>query len=328
MKHLQEPFQITAENMALPRTHGRIGPLAPVDTDSALRGRGTFGAHGFDFEVRRGGGEGVLVFSGEAPPAPARSALVDAVFSRFSEMSTIELRAGTSPVEILRHAFYQEPEPWHYRGDRYPLPLSYRNTGDIRHPARTKPTERLLYRRYCAGNDKTFSLRTFSFDEHFELFCSWMNDPEVAHFWELAHEPSRLRDYLRERIEDPHVIPMIGYFDDDAFAYFEVYWSKEDRLGPYYDANDYDRGFHMAVGDARYRFQGHGRYWFLSMAHFLFLDDPRTMQLVGEPRVDQARVRGWSKTTPWEIVKEFDFPHKRAVLMTLSRERFFGSFQI
>ena len=155
-----------------------------------------------------------------------------------------------------------------------------------------------------------------------------MNDPEVAYFWELSYGPTRLDAYLRERLDDPHMMPMIGYFDDDPFAYFEAYWSKEDRLGPHYDAHDHDRGFHMAVGDKRYRFSGFGRYWFLSMSHFLFLDDPRTMRQVGEPRVDQERVRGWAKTTPWEIVKEIQFPHKRAILMMLPRERFFEGFSL
>jgi len=320
------PGRLAIDNLALRRGHAELGPLEPAGPDGGARGRGKLGAHAFEIDV--GQGDLALRFPHGGPPELEQRALVDAVFARFPGAATIDVRAGATSTAHRRHTFYQRPDLWHHRGDRNPLPLSYRDTGAIRHPERHKPQARVLYRRHCAGAERTFSLQRFSFEDHFELFCAWMNDPEVARFWELAHEPSRLRDYLHERADDPHTIPMIGYFDDDPFAYFEVYWAKEDRLGPHYDADDHDRGFHMAVGDPRYRFQGLGRQWFLSMAHFLFLDDPRTMRLVGEPRVDQVRVKNWSKSTPWEIVKEFDFPHKRAVLMMMGRERFFGSFQL
>jgi len=322
-----KPARIPIENLILPRCYAEIGPLEP-DGAGVMRGRGRLDARSFEIELHTGGGEAVLRFGEGASSEPEVRSLVDALFTRHTEVSTIAVLAGAASCVHRRGSFYQDPSLWHHRGDRYPLPLSYRSTGDIRHPERAKPGAPLLYRRYCAGIDKTFSVKSFAFEEHFELFCAWMNDPEVARFWELSHEPARLDGYLRERIDDPHMTPMIGYFDDAPFAYFEAYWSKEDRLGHHYDAHDYDRGFHMAVGDRRFRFQGFGRHWFLSMAHFLFLDDPRTMRQVGEPRVDQERVKGWSRTTPWEIVKEFEFPHKRAVLMMLSRERFFGSFQL
>jgi N2-citryl-N6-acetyl-N6-hydroxylysine synthase len=323
-----EPQQLIIENLVVPRCHAELGPLTPRGADGAARGRGHFLSHAFELDVLPGGAGLVLGFAGDGPKEIEIRSLLDALFVRWPEVTTIEVHSGAASTVHRRHTFYQVPDLWHYRGDRYPLPLSYRTTGQIRHPERPAPDARLFYRRHAAAVGRTYSLRSFDLDEHFDLFCTWMNDPEVAAFWEYAFERPRLAAYLRERFEDPHVIPMIGYFDDVPFAYFEVYWAKEDRLGPHYDAGDHDRGFHMAVGDPRFRFKGFGRHWFLGMAHFLYLDDPRTMQLVGEPRVDQARVTGWAKSTPWEIVKEFDFPHKRAVLMTMRRERFFGSFSI
>ena len=173
-------------------------------------------------------------------------------------------------------------------------------TGSIEHPRRPVETASLLYRRHCPAIDRTFTLLRFDPARDLDLFCAWMNDPVVAAFWEQAWPRAQLVDYIEQRIADPHVIPAIGCFDGRPFGYFEIYWAKEDRLGPHYVADDFDRGFHMAVGDPEVRHRRWGRQWFLSMAHFLFLDDPRTQRLVGEPRVDQARVRSWAASTPWK----------------------------
>ncbi|MDC0716967.1 GNAT family N-acetyltransferase [Nannocystis bainbridge] len=227
---------------------------------------------------------------------------------------------------VAREAFYQRPL-WHHRGESLPATTPLVQTGAIVHPLRQDDGESLLYRRHCAAIDRTFSLRRFDLSRDLDLFCAWMNDPVVAKFWEQAWPRAQLLDYIEQRQADPHTIPAIGWFDERPVAYYEIYWAKEDRLGPHYAADDFDRGFHMAIGDPEVRHRGWGRQWFLSMAHYLFLDDPRTQRLVGEPRVDQARVRNWANSTPWEEWGEVHFPHKTAVLMVLSRERFFATFE-
>lgn len=255
--------------------------------------------------------------------AAQRELLVDHLFARNPGLRHLVVDGAT----IVRDAFYQAPGPWHHRGEAPPLTSGRTLTGAIDHPRRPRETAALLYRRHCAAIDRTFSLHRFDPGRDLDDFCAWMNDPVVAQFWEQAWPRERLATYIEERLADPHVIPAIGRFDDRAFAYFEIYWAKEDRLGPHYAAEDYDRGFHMAVGDPEVRHRGWGRQWFLAMAHFLFLDDARTQRLVGEPRIDQARVRGWSASTPWEEWGEVVFPHKRAALMVLTRDRFFSGFE-
>jgi len=227
---------------------------------------------------------------------------------------------------VAREAFYQRAL-WHHRGEALPPHTERTHTGAIDHPRRHDDGAPLLYRRHCAAIDRTFSLHRFDPARDLDVFCQWMNDPVVAQFWEQAWPRAQLADYIEQRLADPHTIPAIGRFDERPFAYYEIYWAREDRLGPHYAADDFDRGFHMAIGDAEVRHRGWGRQWFLSMAHFLFLDDPRTQRLVGEPRVDQARVRNWANSTPWEEWGEVRFPHKTAVLMVLTRERFFATFE-
>lgn len=185
----------------------------------------------------------------------------------------------------------------------------------------------LLYRRHCAAIDRSFSLRRFSLEADLARFHAWMNDPVVDEFWQQAWSREQLAGYLQAKIDSGHVIPAIGSFDDQPFAYFEIYDAAHDRLAPLYAVEPHDRGFHMAVGSGELRHRGLGRQWFLAMAHYLFMADPATQRLVGEPRVDQARVRAWARSTAWQEWGEIAFPHKRAVLMVLSRERMFASFE-
>jgi len=64
--------------------------------------------------------------------------------------------------------------------------------------------------------------------------------------------------------------------------------------------------------------------WLPSLMHYLFLDDPRTQRIVGEPRADHAQQIRNLERSGFASIKEFDFPHKRAMLVSLLRERYFG----
>jgi hypothetical protein len=58
----------------------------------------------------------------------------------------------------------------------------------------------------------------------------------------------------------------------------------------------------------------------------MLLDDPRTRHVVAEPRADNAKMIGYMQQAGFCKPKEFNFPHKRAALMMLSREAFFDQF--
>ncbi|MFA5584577.1 MAG: GNAT family N-acetyltransferase, partial [Bacteriovoracaceae bacterium] len=142
--------------------------------------------------------------------------------------------------------------------------------------------------------------------------------------WELNQEKEELEKYIKDGLDKKHQIPMIVELDDTPVGYFEFYWVKEDRLGPYYDARPYDRGFHFLIGNKRFLGKANTDAITHSALHFIYLDDQRTDYVMAEPRYDNNKVLKYAdETIGWDALKVFDFPHKRAVLLQNTRTRFF-----
>jgi RimJ/RimL family protein N-acetyltransferase len=225
-----------------------------------------------------------------------------------------------------RSSLFQLSEVWLSASSSNGYPFEYVVTQGKRHPRRPPRPEGVCYRRYISALGATVSFRTASAERDLPHFSRWMNDPRVAAFWELQGESERHREYLSQTLADPHVHPVIGCFDDQPFGYFELYWAKEDRIAPYYEVDDYDRGVHMLVGEPSHRGPAKVNAWLPSLAHYLFLDDTRTRNVVAEPRADNTKMIGYLQRAGFYKSKEFDFPHKRAAMMVLSREAFFDQF--
>jgi len=237
-------------------------------------------------------------------------------------------------LEISSELFWQSTVLWLNQPKPQTYPLRYINnvnqtdSTSVQHPLRPGKIDGILYRRFIPWLKKTFSIRTFNLDKDLGYFNSWMNDDRVAYFWEEQGTLQEHEKYIENIETTPHNQPLIGCFDDEPFAYFEAYWAKEDRIGPFYDVNDFDRGWHLLVGESAYRGRQWFSAWFPSLQHFFFLDDPRTQHIVAEPRHDNQKLIGHAQTLGFDKVKKFDFPHKRAQLIRLSREGFFSEQRI
>jgi acetyl CoA:N6-hydroxylysine acetyl transferase len=196
-------------------------------------------------------------------------------------------------------------------------------TARVAHPTRpTKPTG-WVYERFDNEHQLEIKFRVIDPSADLDLFHRWQNDPRVATFWEMAQPKPALAEYLEQQQDDRHTLGLIGHLNGQAFGYFEAYWCAEDRLGAYYDYHDFDRGWHGLTGSRKHLGYANTMTWLKGLCHYLFLDEPNTQRLMGEPRADNTLLLRLTRYVPYQKLGEFDFPHKRSALMQLTRDDFF-----
>ncbi len=227
-------------------------------------------------------------------------------------------------IRLSREEFYQLPDAWMRPRPPRGESEEWTETNGVRHPVRPTMEPGVFYRRYVPSIQKTISFRTIDIERDLERFHNWHNQPRISHIWELNKSMDELRVYLENGQKDPHQFPAILEYDGEPAGYFEFYWASEDRIAPYYDHAPYDRGFHFLVGEKKFLGRANTKAMFHSVTHYLFLDDERTMRIVAEPRADNKAVLAYVTLVPgWRFVKEFDFPHKRAALLSAGRKEYF-----
>jgi RimJ/RimL family protein N-acetyltransferase len=231
---------------------------------------------------------------------------------------------GDSGLRVLPEMLWQMPDLWLPSAETHTFPQHHVMTAGKRHPRRAPKPSGIVYSRHIPWLRQVFTFRTMDIESDLPRFNRWMNDPRVAHFWNEDGDLDKHRAYLSGLAADPHMLTLLGCLDGAPFCYFEVYWAKENRLAPYYDADDYDRGWHVVVGEDSYRGRNYVATWLPCLMHYMLLDDPRTQRIVGEPRADHAQQIRNLERSGFASIKEFDFPHKRAMLVMLLRERYFG----
>ncbi|MET3134125.1 acetyl CoA:N6-hydroxylysine acetyl transferase [Oxalobacteraceae bacterium GrIS 1.11] len=220
---------------------------------------------------------------------------------------------------------WQLPELWLAKAAQQPYPQAHRRSGERWHPLRPPKPASYVYERYIPWLGQSIAFRVASVEQDLDILHKWMNDPRVAQFFQEEGDLDYHRRYLHARLDDPHMLPLIAEFDRVPFGYMEVYWAQENRLGPYYDAHDYDRGWHVLVGEAAYSGGQWISAWLPSLMHYMFLDEPRSQRIVGEPAASHLRQIRNLERSGFAALKDVEFPHKRATLVMLLREKYFAN---
>ncbi|MGO3821179.1 GNAT family N-acetyltransferase [Vibrio casei] len=224
--------------------------------------------------------------------------------------------------KISRSTFLQKAPIWHLQQAETDNTMHTAANG-ISHPTRPKKPVGQVFQRYCYHLKRTLTFRVIDIERDLAIFNQWHNHPIIHPVWELEGSLSMHREYLEKLDQDPHQFAVIGEFDGVPFGYFEVYWTPEDRLGPYYDHQAFDRGIHILVGNFDYRGGTFFDAWGKSIFHYCFVSEPQTMRLFGEPNAKNHRVVKITERIGMQKQFEFDFLHKRAALLQCDRERFF-----
>lgn len=198
----------------------------------------------------------------------------------------------------------------------------------ITHPARPQKPIGTFYQRYFYGLKRTLTLRVADVERDLSCFHQWHNHPHNAAIWELSGSREMHREYLLKQTDDPHQIPVMLEFDGVPFGYIELYWTPEDRLGPQYDCAAFDRGLHILVGNPRFKGFGYFKTWAAAVMQYCFIAHPETERVMGEPNAANKKVISLAALVGMEAQFEFDFPHKRAMLLQCERSAFFSQFAL
>ncbi|MBY0288866.1 N-acetyltransferase [Mycolicibacterium sp. GF69] len=171
------------------------------------------------------------------------------------------------------------------------------------------------------GVIREFVLRPLALDNDLDAVHFWMNDPEVARFWNKPWSKDRIASYLREQQNSPHSDPYLGVLDGVAMSYWELYRADLDCLAQYYPAQEHDAGVHMLLGPAESRGQGLAIALLRAVSDFQFQIDPHATRVVGEPDLENIRCIRVAERAGFQHVTNLDLPHKRAALLIRDRER-------
>ncbi|CAN3983107.1 GNAT family N-acetyltransferase [Kitasatospora purpeofusca] len=152
------------------------------------------------------------------------------------------------------------------------------------------------------------------------LLTRWMNDPEVAAFWELAGPSAVTERHLRHQLDgDGRSLPCLGLLDDTPMSYWEVYRADLDPLAAHYPARPHDAGLHLLLGPAASRGRGLGTALLTALTDRVLRERPQCERVVAEPDVRNRRSVRAFRRAGFRLAAELDLPDKRAALMVRDR---------
>jgi RimJ/RimL family protein N-acetyltransferase len=152
------------------------------------------------------------------------------------------------------------------------------------------------------------------------LISGWMNDPEVAEFWELAGPRPLTEDHLRAQLSgDGRSVPCLGMLDGTPMSYWEIYRADLDPLARHYPARPHDTGIHLLIGDVADRGRGVGSTLIRAVADLVLDRRPACARVIAEPDLRNTPSVAAFLSAGFRFFAEVDLPAKRAALMVRDR---------
>ncbi|MFB6594686.1 GNAT family N-acetyltransferase [Streptomyces diastaticus] len=152
------------------------------------------------------------------------------------------------------------------------------------------------------------------------LLTTWMNDPAVAAFWELAGPPGTTARHVRAQLAgDGRSVPCLGLLDGRPMSYWELYRADLDPLARHYPARPHDTGVHLLLGGAADRGRGVGTALLRAVVCLVLAHRPRCGRVLAEPDVRNAPSVAAFRRAGFRLDTEVDLPGKRAALMVRER---------
>jgi RimJ/RimL family protein N-acetyltransferase len=168
-----------------------------------------------------------------------------------------------------------------------------------------------------------FRLVPVRIERDLSLISRWMNDPDVAVFWQLAGSEAVTERHLRTQLDgDGSSVPCLGLLEGLPMSYWELYRADLDPLARHYPARPHDTGIHLLLGGAVNRGRGLGSVLLRAVADLTLARRPACGRVVAEPDLRNTASVAAFLGAGFRFCAEIALPAKRAALMT--RERVLG----
>ncbi|GGF32065.1 rhizobactin siderophore biosynthesis protein RhbD [Halobacillus andaensis] len=165
------------------------------------------------------------------------------------------------------------------------------------------------------------AFRDFDMEKDFSRIYKWMHQPYVIPFWQLNLSKENLKSHMSEARIDPHQSLYIGSINGDPMSYWEAYWVQGDVVEKYYEADPFDQGIHLLIGEADYLGRGLALPLLRAMVDFQF-KWKQTKKVIAEPDHRNEKMIHVFEKCGFKKIKKIELPDKTALLMFCEREEF------
>lgn len=166
-----------------------------------------------------------------------------------------------------------------------------------------------------------FSFHELHVKRDLPIIHAWMNDPEIARWWDLAGDVDTTARHLAERHSLTHATTYVGCLDDEPVSYWELYRADLDPLAEHYAARPHDVGVHLIIGPSAHRGKGLGSLLLFVVADLILRAAPDTQRVVADPDVRNSASIGAFRRAGFRRAADLALPGKTAALMIRDRDR-------